>query len=106
MNLVACSVRGGSSGVSLEEAESSSSVAVKHVVSVPRAFIMSLKVGPDSSSDERRSGGGWALFLISLSVLFLGRFHECFQFGSHCKLENSPTESKHLQGVTQLATNN
>ena len=68
-----CSVRGGASGVSLEEVQvgSFSSVAVMHVVSMSRAFITSLKVGSDSSSADRRSGGGWALFLILVVSPFL-----------------------------------
>ena len=33
-------------------------------------------------------------------------FHPCFQFWSHCKLENSPKDSKNLKGVAQLSTNN
>ena len=54
VDLVTFPVWGGASGVDLEETESFSSVSVTHVVRVPRAFIMSLNVGSDSSSDEKR----------------------------------------------------
>ena len=73
---MACSVRGGASGVSLEEVARCSSVAVMCAVSMPRAFITSLKVGSDSSSNDRRSGGGWALFLIFVVIpFFVGFMH-------------------------------
>ena len=80
--MVKLSVKGGASGGDLEEAKSFSSVAVTHVVRVPRAFIMSLKVGSDLSSYERRFGGGWALFLILVVSPFLVCFISVFNLGA------------------------
>ena len=71
---MAWSVRGGASGVRHEELVSCSCVAVTRVVRVPSASITSCKVGLDSSSDDRRSGGGLALFLI----LVMGAFFVSF----------------------------
>ena len=82
MNLVACSVKGGASAVSLQEVAGCSSVVVTCVVSVPRAFIISLKVGSDSSLDDRRSGSSWALFLILVVSLFLVGFKHAFTLGA------------------------
>ena len=79
---VACSLKGGASCVGLEEADSFSSVAVTNVVSVPKAFITSLKVGSDSSSDDRRSGRGLALFLILVVNPFLGGFMPVYNLGA------------------------
>ena len=80
---MAWSGRGGASDIPLEVVDSFSSAAVKCVVSMPRASIKSHKFGPDSSSDDRRSGGDWALFNFFSYRCFLCRFHPCFQFGSH-----------------------
>ena len=82
MNIVALTVWGGTSGVGLEGAESFSPVAFTRVVSMPRAFIMSLKVGSDSSFDDWRSGGGWALFLILVVSPFLGVSMRVFKLGA------------------------
>ena len=80
--MVVCSVRGEASGVSLEEVTSCSSVAVMRAVSMPRAFIMSLKVGSDSSSNDKRSDGGWVLFLILAVSPFLVGFMHVFNLGA------------------------
>ena len=80
--MVACSVRGEVTGVSLDEVATFSSVAVTYVLSMSRAFITSLKVGSDSSSDDRRSGGGWALFLILIVSPFLVGFMRVFNLGA------------------------
>ena len=82
VNLVTLSVKGGAAGGDLKEVESCSSVAVTHVVRVPRAFIMSLNVSSDSSSDEMRSGGGCALFLILVVSPFLVGFILVFNLGA------------------------
>ena len=76
------SVGGGDSGVNVEAVQSFSSAVVTLVVRVPRAFITSLKVDSDSPSDERRSGGGWALFLILVFSPFFGGFIYVFNFGA------------------------
>ena len=86
--MVTLSVGGAASCVDLEEAESFSSVAVTLVVRVPRAFIMSLKVGSDSSSDKR-SGGGWALLLILVVSPFLVRFIHYFNLAAIRSLKSS-----------------
>ena len=59
-----------------------SCVADKRVVLVARASIKSCNCGPDSSWDDRQSGGSWALFLFLVIDVFLCGFHLCFQFGS------------------------
>ena len=82
MNLVASLLRGGATRVGVEEAESFSSMAVMHVVRVPRAFVTSLKVGSDASSVDRRSGSGWVLFLILVDSPFLGGFMHVFNLGA------------------------
>ena len=69
VNLVACPVSGGASGVGFEEVDSFSSAAVTHVLRVPRAFITSLKVGSDSSSDTGGLVAAGLSFLFYLSVL-------------------------------------
>ena len=69
-------------GVELEEAESFSSVAVVRVFRVPRAFIMFLKVGSDSSLDERRSGSIWALLLVLIVSPFFVGFICVFNVGA------------------------
>ena len=102
-NLVAWSWRGGASGVALEVVASFSSAAVRCVVSVPRVSIKSCKFHPNSSLDDRRSSGGWALFLILVMAPFFVNFIRVFSL--EAIIQNSPREIK-SEGVSQLSTNN
>ena len=99
-DLVAWSGNGGALCVCLEAVASVSSVADKLVVIVARGSIKSCNCCPDSSSDDRRSGGGWALFLFLVMDVFFVGFICVFNLGAI--LENSPREIKSTH-VSQLA---
>ena len=83
--------RGGALGVDLEAVASFSCAAIQCVVTVPRASIKSDKFSPDSSSDDKRSGG-WALFLILVMDAFFVGFISVFSLGTIT--QNSPMELK------------
>ena len=70
-----------SSGAGLKDVASFSSVAVMRVVRVPGASTTSRKVCPYSSSDDRRSGGCWGLFLILVMDPFFVGFIHVFSLG-------------------------
>ena len=97
-NLVAWSGKGVASCVALEVVASFPSVAVK-CVSMPRTSIKSRKFGPDSSSDDRSSGGGRTIFLILVMDAFCVGFIHVFSLGAI--IQNSAREIK-SEGVSQL----
>ena len=81
---------GGASDVCLEAVASFSSVADNRVVRLARASIKSCNRGPDSSSDGRSSGGGWARFFILVMDALFVSFNHVFSLGAIP--ENSPIE--------------
>ena len=97
---VAWSRRGGASCVCLWAVASVSSVADKRVVIMARHSIRSCNCVHDSSSDDRRSGSGWALFLFLVIDVFLLGFIHVVNLGA--TLEDSPRESKSTR-VSQLS---
>ena len=75
-DLVSWSGNDEASCVCLVAVASFSSVADNRVKIMARASIRSCNCGLDSSSYDRRSGGGWALFLfLVIDVYFVGFIH-------------------------------
>ena len=72
-----------------------SSVVEGRVVMAAKASIRSWSCGLDSSSEEVRSGGGWALFLFLGIVIFLAGLIRVFNF--EAMLKNSPRENKYTR---------